>query len=352
MNPATAELQEDQVIVTKPKDVGRLFNKSRFGTPLSKNQLRLDVIEACFLVEEKKLVVYSKGKKLTWEDLVTIAASNKETFEKRYLIFTDLRRRGHQLKLLPKDPSFTFYTKNQQEQTKPPSLIATFSEREQCTINRLVSLINHANQQKNNCWLSIADEEGDITYYELDSQPLEGTVKPQSFKKTKGILLQDRVLIFNQSIVDTLHQQEFFGKRFGKGLQISLVEAFYLIKKNMLNLHSTTGKKISEKSFEKHVKQIQPDIAKRYPVYCDLKKQGLIVKTGFKFGNHFRAYTDHPDQTHAEYLIHAIPSDEILGWAEISRAIRLAHSVNKTFLFASIDEKENIMYLSFKRIRP
>jgi tRNA-intron endonuclease len=352
MNPATAELQEDHLIVTKPKDVGRLFNKSRFGTPLSKNQLHLDLIEGCFLVEENKLVIYSQGKKIHWEELVSIAASNQQTFETRYLIFTDLRRRGHQLKLLPGHSSFTFFTKNQQEQNKPPALIATFSEREQCTIQTLSSLITLASKQQNNCWIAIADEEGDITYYELDSQPLTGSVKPESFKKTDGLLLQDRVLIFNESIAQKLHEQEFFGKRFGKGLQISLVEALYLVKKIMLNIKSTTGKKLSEKSFEKHIRRIQPDIAKRYEVYCDLKKQGLIVKTGFKFGNHFRAYTSHPDRTHAEYLVHAIPSDEVLGWAEISRAIRLAHSVNKTFLFASIEEQKKVVYLAFKRIRP
>lgn len=351
MNPAHGTLQDDGVIVTKAKEVGRLYGKSRFGTPLSKNYVHLDFIEACFLFEEKKLVIYQNKKQLKWEDLISIAAT-QPTFETRYLIFSDLRRRGHQIQILKNDESFTFFTKNQLDTTSFPAFIAVFSEREQCTIQTILSLIKNATRNQSNCWLAITDEEGDITYYDLSSQPLTGKQKPFHFKQTTGTLLQDRVLIFEEDSANLLHEKEFFGKAFGKGLQISLVEALYLLKENSLTLRSPNGEIISEKVFETVVEQNQPDIKQRYIVYRELKKQGLIVKTGFKFGNHFRAYIHHPFGTHAEFLIHAVSGDYSLGWPEVSRAIRLAHSVNKTFLFASIDASEQVTYLAFKRIRP
>ena len=82
-----------------------------------------------------------------------------------------------------------------------------------------------------------------------------------------------------------------------------------------------------------------------------MKKNGLIVKTGFKFGSHFRAYTKKPGETHAEYLIHAVNADFKSLWSEISRAVRLAHSVNKEIIFAKVN-KNYIDYIKFGRLRP
>jgi tRNA-intron endonuclease, archaea type len=289
---------------------------------------------------------------MDFETLIATSASLQDTFETTYIIFRDLRHRGHQLQLLKEQSIFTFYTKNQQDPEKTPSLISTFSEREPCTIQFLLSMIEQAKKQNMVCWLAIADEEGDITYYELESQPLTGEKKPSSFKKITGILLKDRVLIFDEHLASLLHKTEFFGKSFEKGLQISLVEALYLVKNKILKIYLPSGKKITNQYFEKIITQRQEDIQERYIVFNNLKKQGLIVKTGFKFGNHFRAYTTQPDNTHAQYLVHAVSFKDKLEWAEVSRAIRLAHSVNKIFLFASIDTEKNVSYLAFKRIRP
>ena len=86
-------------------------------------------------------------------------------------------------------------------------------------------------------------------------------------------------------------------------------------------------------------------------VFKDLKKRGLLVKTGFKFGTHFRAYTKSPNQAHAEYLIHILGEKNKSYWSEISRAVRLAHSVNKEICFA-LFKQDKIKYLKFGRLRP
>ena len=82
-----------------------------------------------------------------------------------------------------------------------------------------------------------------------------------------------------------------------------------------------------------------------------MKKKGIIPKTGFKFGTHFRAYTSHPDKIHAEYLVHVVNKDFKSLWAEFSRAVRLAHSVNKEIVFSRII-KNKVEYVSFGRLRP
>jgi tRNA-intron endonuclease len=66
---------------------------------------------------------------------------------------------------------------------------------------------------------------------------------------------------------------------------------------------------------------------------------------------HFRVYTKKPDVTHAEYLVHVVDKKFKSVWAEISRAVRLAHSVNKEIVFARIDGKV-IDYIRLGRLRP
>jgi tRNA-intron endonuclease len=148
-----------------------------------------------------------------------------------------------------------------------------------------------------------------------------------------------------------LLQKEFFGKPFGEVLQLSFVEALYLLERSVLEIQTNDGKLLSEKKCITQMKKLQPDIEQRLMVFKDLKQRGLLVKTGFKFGAHFRAYTKQPDKTHAEYLIHVVEKGFTSIWAEISRAVRLAHSVNKEFVFARIDN-QTIDYIKLGRLRP
>ncbi len=82
-------------------------------------------------------------------------------------------------------------------------------------------------------------------------------------------------------------------------------------------------------------------------VYRDLISRGCIVKTGFKYGSHFRVYLS-DIESHADLLVHVMIEAEY--WNIISRAVRVASSVRKKMVFASIlDEK--IKYVSIERIK-
>jgi tRNA-intron endonuclease len=100
--------------------------------------------------------------------------------------------------------------------------------------------------------------------------------------------------------------------------------------------------------------KLQPEFEQRLAVYKDLKKRGMIVKTGFKYGTHFRVYEGDPDCEHSEFLMHAVPTDFETTWEEISRAVRLAHGVRKQMLFARLPKvkKGEIDYIRLARIKP
>jgi len=346
------EFIDNQIIVKKQKDSGRLYNRSHFGTLNSKGQAQLDLLEGIFLLGENKIKIFENKKELNFQTLVNIATQIISEFEIKYLIFRDLRNRGLAIKLCDKNEQTTFYQfKQKKEEREKKCVISAFSERDILDINQTKNLIQNITKKNEELWYAIVDEEGDLTYYRVSFQDMKGEVFESAYNKGHGILLKNRIVLFDSKLSDVLFQKEFFGKPFGEGLQLSLVEGLYLLGKKVIDIVSTQNKTLSEKKCKEIIYKLQPDIEERLIVFSDLKKRGLIVKTGFKFGAHFRAYTKQPDKTHAEYLIHVVDKDFKSLWAEMSRAVRLAHSVNKEIVFARVDGKK-IDYIKFGRLRP
>jgi len=346
----TAELVKDKVIINNAKDASRLYNKSRVGKPLSNNKLEIDLIEAVFLSEEEKIQIFQKNKKITFQKIVDFAAKKITNFLTKYLIYKDIRSRGYAIKMHTQNKDITFI--NVERKNNPSEkqfFLSTFSERNCFDIKETFRLIEYSNKSNKFLWYAILDEEGDITYYDISKPDFFGEIKKHVLPKTKGFIFKDRVIVFDKKTSDKLFEKEFFGKPFGKGLQLSYVEALFLSKKEFLDIYSKNTK-ITKNKLQDIVKKSQSDIDDRFMVYNDLKKRGFIVKTGFKFGSHFRVYTKQPDLTHAEYLVHIIGKDYRGFWSDISRAVRLAHSVNKEIIFAIVNKK--IRYIKLGRLRP
>jgi tRNA-intron endonuclease len=341
----SGEFIGNKIIIKKPQEVGRLYNKSHFGKVIKGNKLQLDLLEGVFLLDEGKIRIFQNKEESNFQEMVRIASQSIPEFEIKYLVFKDLRNRGHAIRLCKDNELTTFYEFKQQ------FLISVFSERGILAIEGTRNLIKNVEKKKKEIWFGIVDEEGDITYYEISLLNIKGATKKHVFPKVQGILLKDRVIIFDKKISKNLLEKEFFGKPFGDGLQLSLVEALYLSDKGFLNVQTADDKKITKEKLRKMIHKLQPDIKLRLIVFKDLKKRGLIVKTGFKFGAHFRAYEKKPDETHAEYLVHVVEKNFKSIWAEISRAVRLAHTVNKEIVFARVD-KNKIDYIKFGRLRP
>ncbi len=346
------ELVGNQIIVKKQKDSGRLYSRSHFGTLNSKGQVKLDLLEGVFLLGENKIRIFEKKTELDFQTLVNFAAQKIPEFEIKYLIFKDLRNRGLALKHCDEKKQTTFYLfKQKKDERERQCFISAFSERDILDLKETKNLIQDITKKNGELWFAIVDEEGDLTYYRVSLQDMKGHISEHDYPKGHGILLKNRIVLFDNKLAKSLFQKEFFGKPFGDGLQLSLVEGLYLLEKKVIDIFSIQSKKLSHKEYKKIIHKLQPDIKPRLLVFSDLKKSGLIVKTGFKFCVHFRAYTKQPDKTHAEYLVHVVDKDFKSIWAEMSRAVRLAHSVNKEIVFARIDG-ENIDYIKFGRLRP
>jgi len=148
-----------------------------------------------------------------------------------------------------------------------------------------------------------------------------------------------------------LHEAGFFGKMIGRRLQLSLLETAFLLKGGFAEVRNAdTDRPIGLARLTKEAKEIQPDFDLRLRAYEDLTGRGVISKTGFKYGSHFRAYEGDPETHHAKYLVHVVPKGHRGAWPEISRAVRLAHGVKKQILFGEVGD--GVRYVKLERVRP
>ncbi len=121
----------------------------------------------------------------------------------------------------------------------------------------------------------------------------------------------------------------------GTMCKLDVYETLFLIDSGTLSVTNMTRAQIVKVADER-----RKDFQKLYDVYADWRSKGYVVKTGFKFGTHFRIYFPgaQPGRdtkwAHSMHVIQVFPRDTKLLIAEWSRAIRVAHSVRKTFILA------------------
>ncbi len=169
-----------------------------------------------------------------------------------------------------------------------------------------------------------------------------------------GILAGGNVLVSNPDEANAIYGKGYFGEILKGGkLNLALVEALFLVDRGKLKV--LDGK--NELSFDELLKKAKKEdktIFGQYVAYSDLRDRGYIAKTGYKFGAHFRVYKrgDAPGQAHSVYLVHSIPEYYPMTMTDISRFVRLGHSVKKKMWLAVVDSEGDLTYYQVRRIKP
>lgn len=129
----------------------------------------------------------------------------------------------------------------------------------------------------------------------------------------------------------------------GKLSKLDAYEALFLVRHAGMHLQNA-----NEQAIIKAAKRQHKDFLHYYDVYEDWRLQGFVLKTGFKFGTHFRLYFPgaspvraNDEWVHSKHVVHCFPRDSKLLISEWARAIRVAHSVKKTFVLAIPGEKKS-----------
>ncbi|WP_455393170.1 tRNA-intron lyase [[Eubacterium] cellulosolvens] len=352
-------LSDEYVIVKDKKAGSRLYNRGQYGTPLSGGGLQLELIEGFYLLDSEKIQITKNHREIGLEELLTYITKREPTFEIKYIVYRDLRLRGHIVK--PSNLSdFVIYgakAGSEAGKRKIKYWSLAVSERARFNVPELGKILFTTNQMHKELLIGVVDEEGDLTYYHLKIAKPKGKLcikKIRSPRTGSAVLVEDRVMLWEPELIKELRAVGFYGKMVGKSLQLALTESVYLMENGIIDIRlARTRRKVSLERFLRIARDIQPDFDLRLKVYKELKSRNLIVKTGFKYGTHFRVYEGDPESDHSEYLVHGVPNDYDCSWEEISRAVRLAQGVRKQMLFGRVlDDKDKIEYFNVERIKP
>lgn len=351
-------LKQGHVLVADQAEANRLYNKGRFGRPQSGGALKLTFAEAAFLVENERLEVHADGEgAVPLAGLVAAAAAREPGFEVEYLVYRDLRERGYLLAPATasdrkKEVHWLGYGRGDKPESAVPGLrISAWSERVPARVDRLKALAEAGAADGVGNVVALVDEESDLTHYDLGLEDPQGEAPDADRVDARAVFLGDRCLVADAAAAKALHKDGFYGKPVAGGLQLSLVETRHLMRKAGLGVQAVDGAALDGEEFAARARKVDPDLDDRLLVYTDLRSRGLTPKTGFKFGTHFRVYTQDPRKHHAPYLVHVVRRGAEMGWSQVSRAVRLSHSVRKTFLFGVVDGGR-VVYVRLARARP
>lgn len=172
--------------------------------------------------------------------------------------------------------------------------------------------------------------------------------------KTRALLLAQTVIAENSDGARELYSQSRFGEQKEDGVvQLSIIEAFYLMEKGKLAIIS--GKKeISRDQYLKKARKIDLNFWTRYSVYKDMRDRGYIVKTALKFGADFRVYDRgiKPGEDHAKWVVFPVHESTSLTWHEYAAKNRVAHSTKKRLMLAVVDDEGEVSYWESRWLRP
>lgn len=179
--------------------------------------------------------------------------------------------------------------------------------------------------------------------------------------KATGKLADTRVKIWDEADTDDIHNEFYYGKFVEEGyLELSLVEALHLVDREELEIESE-GEILERDDMYHKFSKMDEDFDHKYAVYSDLRERGYIVKTGFKFGAHFRVYPrgvnpykegPKEDREHTKWIVQAVPENFKQDYQDMSRAVRLAQNIRAKMLWGVVDSERQVTYYEVDRVTP
>jgi len=181
----------------------------------------------------------------------------------------------------------------------------------------------------------------------LDSKPRK--------EKIKTVFSNERVLADAIDESRELYNQSRYGTLLDTGkLQLSLLEALYLLEKNKIEIRDSRNKLLDFEQFLKRATKFEPNFWIRYCVFKDMRNRGYIIKTALKFGADFRVYDRgvKPGEDHARWIIYPVHEGATLTWYDFAAKNRVAHSTKKRLMMGIVDDEGDVTYYEIKWLKP
>ena len=186
-------------------------------------------------------------------------------------------------------------------------------------------------------------------------KPEENGEKEDAKQKIISELAEDKVLTEVSDASRELYNQSRYGALLDNGkIQLSLIEALYLMEKGTIEIYRSKTKRFDSESFSKKAKKLEPNFWVRYSVFKDIRNRGYIIKTALKFGADFRVYDRgvKPGEDHAKWIVYPVYEGSTMTWYEFAAKNRVAHSTRKRLLLAVVDDESDVSYWETRWLRP
>ncbi|MCF7861086.1 tRNA-intron lyase [Candidatus Woesearchaeota archaeon] len=171
----------------------------------------------------------------------------------------------------------------------------------------------------------------------------------------KAYLMREQVLSEDSDEARELYNQSRFGfVTDDHKVQMSLLEACYLLEKGRLDLFDGRNSAVTLDKFINKAKRIDKNFWTRFCVFRDIRNRGYIIKTALKFGADFRVYDRgvKPGEDHARWVVFPIHESQFLTWHEFAAKNRVAHSTKKRLMVGIVDDENDVTYYEIKWVRP
>jgi len=346
------KLEGQKVIVEDEKEGNRLYNKGYFGKPLSGGGLELDLLETIYLIEAERLNITDKdGENISKETLMEKAVEIDDRSDIIYPVYRDMRLRGYVLKEASDPADFRVFPRGGGPGKTPSKYWLKASlETDTFSIKKIEEMYNIIGKLNKKMIIGLLDLEGDVTYYNLSTLVVNGKMNKYDGNEIKGTLHGYKCMIDENET--NIYDDLFFGNKIDKKIEISLLESLYLMESGHLKIREESSDSyITIDELKKFATNKDDNFKLKYNIYKHLRDNDMIPKTGFKYGTAFRCYKGDPDDHHAEYIIEPVPKDFTTSWYNISKSVRVAHSVKKTFIYAR-QKNDKPVYFRIKRLTP
>lgn len=170
-------------------------------------------------------------------------------------------------------------------------------------------------------------------------------------------IVGDSVIVPEKEDAEEVHSEHYYGKFVDDQFRLAPVEAYHLVDREIIKVEGFEAKEELYAEFAE--KDEEFDV--KYAVYTDMRERGYIVKTGFKFGAHFRVYPrgvnpyksgDKKEREHTKYVLQAVPENQHQQYTDLSRAVRLAQNIRAEMVWGVVDSERNVTYYKVSRMTP
>jgi tRNA-intron endonuclease len=345
-----ATLDDDGRTVHLAGDARQRFYDSRgYGRPTGGDDLELAAVEAAHLLQRGDIDgVDAGGREL---DFRAFLATTGVVLE--FVVYKDLRDRGFYLspdRSARDDVDFVVYPRGSGPWDDDVAYrVRVVGERESVAARSLGDVV-----------LAVVDEDGDLTYFETSSDSPAGTLDAEPPRPLAGTLLADRVLVWDPP--EELYDGHFYGQRlYGRNadsgpLQLSLLEAASLVRRDALAVTDASGESVDEGAVVARGRAVEGErFDRRLHTYATLRDEGGVPKSGFKFGADFRVYESFSsvsELSHSDSLVRVVAPDHSFLPRDLSLDVRLAGGVRKRMVFALTDANGGVDWLSVARLTP